>query len=168
MKFPVVLAVAVCALSGVAAAGPSDWPSLRGPRHDGAAPAALEASAGAGFAVAWRRALGAGYSAVAVAEGRAVTLFSDGKEDAAAAFDARTDASSGARDRADAGPQDGSFDGPIATPAPAAAGLRPRAPRSPVRLDAATGRELWTVDLVTREGANCPSTASPRPRSRRG
>ena len=84
------LAAAVIFCCACAAASGSDWPGLRGPQHDGAAAGRLEASEGAGFAVAWRSALGAGYSSVAVAGGRAVTLFSDGKDDVAAAFDTRS------------------------------------------------------------------------------
>ena len=59
MKSLAVL-VASCALSAVAVADSSDWPGLRGPRHDGGAPGTLDATEGAGFAVAWRAALGAG------------------------------------------------------------------------------------------------------------
>ena len=157
MKTPAVL-VASCALSGVAVADSPDWPSLRGPRHDGAAQATLDASEGAGFAVAWRAALGAGYSSVAVAEGRAVTLFSDGQNDVAVAFDARTGKELWRHAIAPTLPgRDGSFDGPISTPAldgGRAFGLGPRGHL--FGLDAATGRELWTVDLVTREGAKLP------------
>ncbi len=116
MKSLAVLA-ASCAFSAVAVADSSDWPSLRGPRHDGAAHATLDASEGAGFAVAWRTALGAGYSAVAVAEGRAVTLFSDGQNDVAVAFDARTGKELWRHAIAPTLPgRDGSFDGPISTP----------------------------------------------------
>ncbi len=157
MKTLAVL-VASCALSGVAVADSPDWPSLRGPRHDGAAQATLDASEGAGFAVAWRAALGAGYSSVAVAEGRAVTLFSDGQNDVAVAFDARTGKELWRHAIAPTLPgRDGSFDGPISTPAldgGRAFGLGPRGHL--FGLDAATGRELWTVDLVTREGAKLP------------
>src|SRR3990170_595127 len=63
--------VAVGCSCGLAVASDRDWPGLRGPRHDGAAPGKLEAIEGAGFAVAWRATLGAGYSSVAVAGGRA-------------------------------------------------------------------------------------------------
>ena len=65
-----ILAAAVIFCCACAAASGSDWPGLRGPRHRrGAAAGRLEASEGAGFAVAWRSALGAGYSSVAVGRG---------------------------------------------------------------------------------------------------
>jgi enterochelin esterase-like enzyme/outer membrane protein assembly factor BamB len=157
MKSLAVLA-ASCVLAGVPAAGSSDWPSLRGPRHDGAVPAVFDASEGAGFSVAWRAALGAGYSSVAVAEGRAVTLFSDGRNDVAVAFDARTGKELWRHPIAPTLPgRDGSFDGPISTPALSAGRVFGLGPRGHLfGLDASTGRELWTVDLVTREGAKLP------------
>jgi enterochelin esterase-like enzyme/outer membrane protein assembly factor BamB len=138
--------------------GPAEWPSLRGPHHDGGAAGRLEAREGAGFAVAWRAALGAGYSSVAVAEGRVVTLFSDGKNDVAAGFDAKT-----GRElwRYVIAPtlhgQDGSFDGPIGTPALAPGRVFGLGPRGHLfALEAASGREIWKVDLVEREGAVAP------------
>ena len=155
-KLSLVLAV-VCSC-GPAAASDNDWPGLRGPRHDGGAPGKLEATEGAGFAVAWRAALGSGYSSVAVAGGRAVTLFSDGTNDVAVAFD-----SGSGRElwRSVIAPtlhgKDGSFDGPIATPvltADRVFGLGPRGHL--VALDAASGRELWKVDLVERETSASP------------
>jgi outer membrane protein assembly factor BamB len=157
MKTLVVLA-ASCALAGLAVADSSDWPSLRGPRHDGTAPSALDASEGAGFAVAWRAALGAGYSAVAVADGRAVTLFSDGSQDVAAAFDTRTGKELWRHPIAPTLPgRDGSFDGPISTPALSGGRVFGLGPRGHLfGLDAATDRDLWTVHLVTREGASLP------------
>ena len=157
MKTLAVLAVS-CAFSAVAVADSSDWPSLRGPRHDGAALANLDASEGAGFAVAWRSALGAGYSSVAVADGRAVTLFSDGQADVAVAFDARTGKELWRHAIAPTLPgRDGSFDGPISTPALSGGRVFGLGPRGHLfGLDAATGRELWAVDLVTREGAKLP------------
>jgi enterochelin esterase-like enzyme/outer membrane protein assembly factor BamB len=142
----------------VAGASDNDWPGLRGPRHDGGAPGALAATDGAGFALAWRAALGAGYSSVAVAEGRAVSFFSDGQNDVAAAFDSRTGRELWRYAIAPAlRGKDGSFDGSIATPALASGRVFGLGPRGHLfALDAASGRELWKVDLVAREGAVIP------------
>jgi len=152
------LALVVCSCAGLAVAGAEDWPGLRGPRYDGGASGRLDAAPGAGFAVAWRAALGSGYSSVAVAGGRAVTLFSDGRNDVAVAFDARS-----GRElwRTPIAPTlhgtDGSFDGPIATPLATAERVYGLGPRGHLfALDAASGRELWKVDLVAREGAARP------------
>ena len=157
MKKLSFVAAVVCSC-GLAMASDRDWPGLRGPRHDGGAPGKLEASEGATFAVAWRAALGPGYSSVAVADGRAVTLLSDGQSDVAVAFDSRT-----GRElwRSVIAPtlrgKDGSFDGPIATPALAGGRIFGLGPRGHlVALDAASGRQLWKVDLASREGAPAP------------
>ena len=152
------LAAAVIFCCACAAASGSDWPGLRGPQHDGAAAGRLEASEGAGFAVAWRSALGAGYSSVAVGGGRAVTLFSDGKDDVAAAFDARSGRELWRYAIAPTlGGKDGSFDGPIATPLAVGDRVYGLGPRGHLfALDGATGRELWKVELATRESAPPP------------
>ncbi len=155
-KLAFVLAV-VCSC-GLAMASDQEWPGLRGPRHDGGAAGKLDATDGAGFAVGWRAALGAGYSSVAVARGRAVTLLSDGQDDVAVAFDSRT-----GRElwRSVIAPtlrgKDGSFDGPIATPALAGDRVYGLGPRGHLfALDAASGRQLWKVDLVERDAAVPP------------
>lgn len=159
------LALLVCSC-GLTTASGDDWPGLRGPRYDGGTPGRLERAEGGGLEVAWRAALGAGYSSVAVAEGRAVTLFSDGHNDLAAAFDSRTGRELWRYPIAPtlAG-KDGSFDGPIATPALAGGRVFGLGPRGQLfALDAASGRELWKVDLAIREGAPVPHygfTASP-------
>ena len=155
------LAIALAGSQAAAQSSESDdytRHELLGPRHDGAAAGTLEASEGAGFAVAWRAALGAGYSSVAVAGGRAVTLFSDGKSDVAAAFDVRT-----GRElwRYPIAPtlrgKDGSFDGPIATPVAVADRVYGLGPLGHLfALDAASGRELWKVDLAASEKAPAP------------
>ena len=157
MKQLGVVAAALCSCV-LAVASDEDWPGLRGPRHDGGAAGRLEAREGAGFVVAWRTALGPGYSSVAVADGRAITLLSDGSNDVAAAFDART-----GRElwRYAIAPtlhgKDGSFDGPIATPTLARGRVFGLGPRGHLfALDAASGHELWKVDLVAREGAMAP------------
>jgi enterochelin esterase-like enzyme/outer membrane protein assembly factor BamB len=152
----------------VSARGRADeWPGLRGPNHDGSAAAGNRFAAGDGaLAVGWRARLGSGYSGVAVAGGRAVTMFSDGAQDLVAAFDTASGkehwraAVAGAHKGAD-----GSFDGPISTPAVAGGRVFALDPRGHlVGLDLASGRVLWRVDLVQREGARKPHygfTSSP-------
>ena len=150
--------VALVCSCGLAVAFDQEWPGLRGPRHDGGASGKLDATEGAGFAVAWRAALGAGYSSVAVANGRAVTLLSDGQNDVVVAFDSRTGRELWRRVIAPTlRGKDGSFDGPIATPALAGDRVYGLGPRGHLfALDAASGRELWKVDLVEREAAVAP------------
>ncbi len=149
---------ALLASCSLAVAADDEWPGLRGPHHDGGASGKLEATEGAGFAVAWRAALGTGYSSVAVAGGRAVTLFSDGTNDVAAAFDSKSGRELWRRVVAPTlRGKDGSYDGPIATPVLVGARVFGLGPRGHLfALDAATGRELWKVDLVEREASAVP------------
>src|SRR4029453_16020756 len=149
---------AVIFCSACAAASGSDWPGLRGPQHDGAAAGSLEAGEGAGFAAAWGPVLGAGYSSVAIAGGRAVTLFSDGKDDVAAAFDARTGRELWHYAIAPTlGGKDGSFDGPMGTPLAVGDRVYGLGPRGQLfALDGATGREVWRVELAPRGTAPRP------------
>ena len=69
----------------------ADWPHMRGPATDGriAAPGTFEAD-DIGLALAWRIPLGSAYSGIAVANGRAVTMFGDEASDWVVALDART------------------------------------------------------------------------------
>jgi len=79
----VVIVVSWAASSGALAA--SDWPQFRGP--DFGATGTADWPAEATLEVAWRAPLGAGYSGVVVAEGRAYTGFADETADWLAAFD---------------------------------------------------------------------------------
>jgi enterochelin esterase-like enzyme/outer membrane protein assembly factor BamB len=168
MKIPAI-AVAftlleMLALGAARAADPppptAEWPSLRGPDSDGSAPAGatFRGPEGSNLSVVWRSRIGSGYAVVAVAEGRAVTLFSDGARDVVAAFDAASGKELW-RHAAEATYKghDGSFDGPIATPAVAGGRVFAFFNRgSLVALDLATGRVLWTTDVVKDLGGEKP------------
>jgi hypothetical protein len=68
-------------------AAESAWPSLRGPNYDGSATAGTRFGGSEGrLAVRWRAKIGSGYSGVAIAASRAVTMFSDGRRDVVVAF----------------------------------------------------------------------------------
>ena len=112
------------------------------------ASAQVGASAGA-LALRWRAKLGSGYSGVAVAGGRAVTMFADGPRDVLAAFD--TDAGKEAW-RVTIAERfvglDGSFDGPISTPAIAGGSVFALGPLGHiVAVDLEAGRVLWRRDV---------------------
>jgi enterochelin esterase-like enzyme/outer membrane protein assembly factor BamB len=137
----------VALLAAVAAsAAATDWPQFRGPDHDGAAAAGALDREPIGLEILWTRPLGSGYSAISVAGEIGVTLFSDGTDDLAVAFDAATGEE---RWRYRIGEtykgHSGSDDGPISTPAiagDAVYGLGPRGHLFAVRL--ADGGEIWT------------------------
>lgn len=135
-------------LAAPAPAASSEWAAFRGPNHDGSVPGPL-ARAGERLEVAWRVRIGAGVSGVAVGAGRAVTLFSDGTSDVAAAFDAATGKEQW---RTAIAPtyrgHDGSFDGPISSPAVADGRVFALMPKGEfAALDLATGKVLWQVAL---------------------
>src|ERR1700752_4293276 len=59
-----------------------DWPRWRGSNFDGVAnPSSHPFSDKFNLKIRWKRSLGTGYSGVVVSEGKAVTMFSDGKMD---------------------------------------------------------------------------------------
>ena len=157
----VVLAIVAAGLAAPGPAGPSDpWPGLWGPTGDGRANASARLPKGATLRVreAWRRPLGSGFSAVAIATGRGYTAFSDGTLEQAIAFDPTTGrelwrATLGETYRG----HDGSKDGPASTPATDGdrvfvVGRNGRL----VAIDAASGRVAWQHDLPREFGATAP------------
>ncbi len=137
----------------------SPWPGFRGPSGTGAVPSDGKFGVGAGsLAAVWQVPLGPGYSEVAVAEGLAVTLHSDGTDDWLVAFDPATGTS---RWRYKIGStykgHDGSHDGPIASPAVAQGTVVGFGPGGELfGLDAASGRERWRVATASAHGARAP------------
>jgi outer membrane protein assembly factor BamB len=138
------------------ASSAQDWAGFRGPNFDGSAtaPNAFTITEGGQFKVVWRSGIGPGYSGIAVFEGRAVTMFSDGTSDFVAAFDTKTGKELW---RYSVGPiykgHDGSHDGPIASPLIADGRVFGLDPSGKLfALDFASGKELWTVDLAKSVG----------------
>ena len=79
----------VCA--GLLAPAHADWARWLGPNQDGTTAGNEMFPAEAfGLEVAWSRTLGIAYSGIAIADGRAVTLFADGEHDFMTAVDAET------------------------------------------------------------------------------
>lgn len=83
-----------------APASASDWPQLRGPGLDGKVKAPGTFDESFALETAWRRPVGPAYSSISIVGDRAVTLFSDGAQDVAAAFDVRDARRSSRRSRA--------------------------------------------------------------------
>lgn len=103
-----------------------------------------------GLEVAWRTQIGSGYSGVAVAGGKAVTMYSDGESDLMAAFDA----GDGRRLWTHAFAETyrghgGSHTGPISTPLIADGRVFGLSRQGKLfALDVETGQEAWSTDLV--------------------
>lgn len=147
----VSLAGLLCLIVAPAAAlAAESWTGFRGPDTTGAVAASLPGEGSGTLDVAWRAPLGSGYSALAVGDGRIVTMFAAGDADVAAAFDAATGKELWRYRIGDmhAG-HDGSHDGPISTPRLGGDRVFGVGPRGVLfSLDAATGAEAWRVDLV--------------------
>ena len=141
-------------------AGQSEWPSLRGPNHDGSAsPGSRFGRTAGSLAVRWRAKLGSGYSGVAIASGRAVTMFS-GRPPGRRRCLRRGHWSAGVAHR----------DRPYAQRPRTVRSTAPsRHPPSPTDVCSRSahavnwspwswprGRLLWRADLVAREGARQP------------
>ncbi len=136
----------------------SDWPSLRGPAHDGRVDGGNFAGSEGALAVAWRAIIGPGYSGVTIVDEKAVTLYSDGKQDLAIAFDSASGKELWRYKIADTYKgHDGSHDGPIATPVVANGRVFGFGAHGHLfALDHATGKQLWTVNVAESIGAKAP------------
>lgn len=153
-----VTGLAVLTLSAAVSNRPiGDWPQWRGPNRDGHSTARglLDAWPDAGPPLAWSaRGAGEGYSSFAVSGGRLYTLGARGPREYVIAFDAASGkevwaAPHGQRFGNDRG------DGPRATPT--VDGTRVYAFGASgdlTALDAASGRVLWTVNLLRTLGGS--------------
>ncbi|MEO5896445.1 MAG: PQQ-binding-like beta-propeller repeat protein [Vicinamibacterales bacterium] len=119
------------------------------PHQDGSASSSRFGANAGVMAVRWRAELGSGYSGVAVAAGRAVTMFTDGPRDVLAAFDTETGKETWRLTIAERHVGiDGSFDGPISTPVIANGSVFALGPLGHLMaVDLADGRVLWRTDL---------------------
>lgn len=137
----------------------NEWPGFRGPNTNGVVTDSLFSQRETiGLKVAWLRALGSGYSGVSIADGYAITLFSDDKSDVAIAFDEET-----AKElwRFEIEPtyegHDGSHTGPISTPLISGGRVFGLGARGHLfALDLKTGKNIWSVDLIKDFGAKKP------------
>jgi enterochelin esterase-like enzyme/outer membrane protein assembly factor BamB len=155
-----LILVASCGLPAAAGAASSTWPNWRGPDFDAAVPHSdvFEGLERIGLQMVWRQALGSGYSSVSVADGRAVTMFSDGEFDYAVGLDAGTGEERWRFRIAETYVgHDGSHTGPISTPLIAGDKVFGLGPRGHLfALEAATGRKIWSTGLVEDHQASKP------------
>ncbi|MDX1389025.1 MAG: PQQ-binding-like beta-propeller repeat protein, partial [Acidobacteriota bacterium] len=137
----------------------TDWPHARGPEYDGriGAPGTFESGA-IGLDLAWRVSIGSGYSAIAIADGRAVAMFAEGDGDWVAAFDVVN----GKRlwsyrlDDINKG-TDGAHDGPLSSPVIAEGSVYALSARGHlVSLALEDGKLQWRKSLDTDFGGKKP------------
>ncbi len=137
-----------------------EWPGFRGATGSAVADLRLDIATLAPEVV-WRVEIGSGYSGVAVADGRVVTMIQGQGQDRGQfmlALDADTGAEVWRQRIAEAYPgHDGSWDGPLATPVVhngVVVGLEPWGRL--VALDAIDGEPMWSVHLADDLGAPRP------------
>jgi outer membrane protein assembly factor BamB len=138
----------MAALFAGAAERPASWAQWLGPSRDGsvAAPGTFRGRTNLKLTEAWRRPAPSALAGVLVADGRAVTLVSDGENDDAVAF-AVADGRELWRTRLDASVP-GADRGPGSTPALDGGRVFALSPACQLRgLDAATGKVVWHRDL---------------------
>ena len=72
--------------------GDNDWPSWRGKDTDGKASqkGVFKFDQGYGLKIGWKKPLGSSYSSVSIADGRAVTMYSDSTFDYVIALDTKS------------------------------------------------------------------------------
>ena len=137
-----------------------DWPSFRGANCDGAVDSGqnFASDSDGSLKVVWNIPAGSGYSSISIANGVAVTLYSDGKNDVMAAYEEKTGKELWKAAIAETYKgHDGSHDGPIATPAIADGRVFAIAPRGQfVAVDLKTGKTIWEMNLLKSEGAEKP------------
>ncbi len=155
----VILWTLAAGLALPAAGAVDDWPQWSGP-HGNLTSVGNDAFPEPGFAleIAWSKALGSGYSGIAVAGGRLVTALSDGESDVLVALDAGTGKELWRyRIAKTMQGHEGSDDGPLGTPTlhdGMVYGLGPWGHLFAVRL--ADGGELWSHQIGDELGARSP------------
>jgi enterochelin esterase-like enzyme/outer membrane protein assembly factor BamB len=151
-------ALVACVFCGISWAG-TNWPGFRGPNFDGTVPEArLFEGEAAALTLGWKRALGSGYSAIAVDDGRVVTMFADEDADVLAAFDPASGDELWRYRIADTyHGHDGSHDGPISTPLISGDRIYGLGAWGHLfAVDANSGKEIWATHLVDDLGGNKP------------
>ena len=140
--------------------GSLDWPSWGGPNGDFTVNDAgvLRLDRRYALQVVWKKQLGTGYSAIAVRNGLAVTMFSDNTHDYVIGLDAKDGSE---RWKYKIGPtylgHYGSQNGPISTPLLTDRMVIALSPRGSLfALDVDTGQKLWVVGLVVDHQAVAP------------
>lgn len=128
-----------------------DWPRWRGSNFDGVAnPSSHPFSGKFDLKIRWKRSLGTGYSGVVVSEGKAVTMFSDGKMDYLIALSSKDGKEIWRLPLGEAfPPRDGSSGGPVSTPEIDHGVVFALGPRGNlVAAELATGKRVWHRDIA--------------------
>ncbi len=157
MKLRSILIIAFTLVALISIA--EDWPRWRGANFDGIANPSTHPFAGKfDLRISWKRHLGTGYSGVVVAEGKAVTMFSDGKTDYLIALSSLDGKEIWRLSLGETfPPRDGSSGGPVSTPAidqHVVYALGPRGNLVAAQLE--SGKKIWEHILVSELNAAAP------------
>lgn len=130
----------------------ADWPRWRGKDLNGTTveTGVFRFDQGYGLEVGWKKPLGSGYSSVSIADGRAVTMFSDSTFDYVVSLDAETGTEQW-RFRIDSTyiGHSGSHNGPISTAAVDDGRVYGLGPKGQLfALDAKSGTMIWSKHVV--------------------
>ncbi len=129
--------------------GKNDWPRWRGKNMDGKALQTDVFKEGHGLKIGWKKTLGSGYSSISIADGRAVTMYSDSTFEYIVALDVdsgnelwKVELDSTYKGH------DGSHDGQLSTPTIDGdkVFIYERTGKL-LAFDAKTGKELWSRDV---------------------
>ncbi|MGH1365234.1 MAG: PQQ-binding-like beta-propeller repeat protein [Calditrichia bacterium] len=137
------------------------WPQWRGAGQNGTSSVSgvFSNKSSFGLTTAWRQSIGQGYSSVSITPEQAITMYTDGTSDILASFDATTGKP---KWQYKMGPmyvgQNGSHNGPSSTPlidGNQVFGLERKGKL--FALDAGSGKELWSRNLVEKDKAREPN-----------
>ncbi|MFC1582754.1 PQQ-binding-like beta-propeller repeat protein, partial [Planctomycetota bacterium] len=135
----------------------NDWPCWRGPNYNGISlEKGMKSSWTAANApkVLWTKQIGAGYSCVSIADGKAYTMGNDGSQDTVWCFDAKT----GTEVWKQSYPcGTGGYPGPRATPTVSDGMVFTHSRKGALHAwDAKTGKKLWEKNAANEVGAKRP------------
>ena len=161
LSVPTILIVLTFGLGSClnSVAANDDWPRWRGPNQNGSIAAAGHfGEKPFALTLQWKRHLGAGYSAVSIADGKVIATYANGKDDLLGVLDAKTGRELwtfrlGKMYKA----HDGGHDGPVSTPVVdektvfvlGADGFLGA-------LDLDSGEKIWSLQLATTFDAHVP------------
>lgn len=138
--------------------GENDWPRWRGQNSDSKSLAEGVFKEGYGLKVSWKRPLGSGYSSISIADGHAVTMFSDSTFDYVISLDAETGAEQW-RYKIDSTyvGHDGSHNGPISTPVIDDGKVFAVGPKGHLlALGLESGEKIWSDNIATGHNSLAP------------
>ncbi len=155
-----LLLAVIFVVSAVASEKDADWPKWRGQRQDSKWLDAdvFKFDEGYGLKVAWKKKLGSSYSSISIADGRAVTMFSDSTADFVVALDVKDGAEIWRFRISDTYKgHTGSHDGQISTPVIDDGKVFVFGRKGMIyALDAASGKLVWSRNAKEEYDAQTP------------